>query len=243
MSPELRTVTADTARALVAPKPIIAFASWWAALAMGFALATAAREALGTVGSSTWQYATWSPAVLLFLIGLGLPTMLLPRYVVHGSTRRAFALGSALVTGSAAVAGGLLMAVGFAVESFVYEAQGWTQAIEGTRLFAGADQPGVIVAQYALVFAAWAITGWLAGTGYYRWGGWWGTLFLVPAALPLVLAEILVTAGSAATPWGSVPLPLSLVIVCLLVVVLAGAIACERIVRSMTVADVVRLPW
>lgn len=191
MNPDLRAASGDATRVLLDGGPKLVL-WWWAGLVVVFAGLTVARNAWATVDTSTWQWAETAPKVLVLIVGGALASMLLPTYVGHGITRRAFSLAAGAVIALLSVSGAALMAGGYAIEAVVYDAQGWPQVINEPHLYASAGQWYLIVVEFALAFMAWAASGWLAGAGYYRWDWWRGTLFCVPAALPLVAAEGLV---------------------------------------------------
>jgi hypothetical protein len=192
MNPDLRTATRDAARALFR-RGLPFYLIWWTALVVVATGILVARARYADVDTSTWQWVGSPPTIMLLVLGILLPSLFLPRWVSHGITRRAFALAGGIAIAAMAVAGGAMMAAGYAIESAVYQAAGWGQALEDSPLLLGADSHRwyVVLAVYTLLFSAYAITGWLIGAGYYRWGPWRGTLFLIPALLPLVATEMI----------------------------------------------------
>lgn len=179
----------------------------------------------GDADASAWHWAASTPKGLLLILGAALATVDLPRWVAHGITRRAFALAAGAVTAALAVAGGVLITAGYAVEAALHGA-GSPPALDGAHLFATTAQWHLILGEYTLLYAAWAVSGWLAGAGYYRWGWRGGTLFIVPAALPLVVAEALARSNWPAT--GT-----TVTLIAIVAVVLAGAVAAYRVVGDM----------
>lgn len=236
MSPDLRSATRDAVRGLLDLGPIV-YLIWWAGLVVVFAGMTIAREIFGSIHSSTWQWASTAPKVMLLLVGLLLVTAVLPRWVSHGISRRAFSLAAGVVTTGAALVGAVFIAAGFAVESLVYGATGWQQVIDSPHLFTSPDQWHLIIVEHVLLFMAWSATGWLAGAGYYRWDWWRGTLFGVAAALPLLIAEAIASTGSPGTALpallGVERFPLPLVMSGLVAVVIAGLVAAYHVVKNM----------
>ena len=235
MNPDLRTATRDAARALLS-RGLPFYLCWWVALIVLFTGIVIARARFAAVDTSTWIWAGSSPKIMFLVIGILLPTLFLPRWVSHGITRRAFTLAVGLDMAIAAVASGAVMAAGYALESAVYSAAGWQQALEGlpSHLFADSSAWYLIVIQYTLMYSAYAITGWLIGAGYYRWGVWRGTLFLVPAALPLVASEAIFVPGQTLMLTLSMErLPMLAVVVVALTITVLGCIAGYGVVRNM----------
>jgi hypothetical protein len=235
MNPDLRTATGDAARALFS-RGLPFYLCWWAALIVIFTGIVIARARFAAVDTSTWIWAGSSPKIMFLVIGILLPTLFLPRWVSHGITRRAFALAVGLNMAVAAVASGAVMAAGYAVESAVYSAAGWRQALEGLPLHLFADSSAwyLIFIQYTLTYSAYALAGWLIGAGYYRWGPWRGTLFLIPAALPLVATEAVFVPGQTlALTLGMERMPALAVVVVALMITVLGGIAGYGVVRNM----------
>jgi hypothetical protein len=235
MNPDLRSATRDAARALFRRGlPFHLF--WWAVLIVVITGILVARARFAAVDTSTWFWAGSSPRIMFLVIGILLPTLFLPRWVSHGITRRAFALAGGLDMAAAAIAGGAIMAAGYAVESAVYDAAGWQPALDGPTLplFIDGRQWYLIVVGYTLLFSAYAITGWLLGAGYYRWGPWRGTLFVAPAVLPLVATEAIFLPGQTlGLTLGLEWLPMPAVIVVALTITVLGSLSAYGVVMNM----------
>jgi hypothetical protein len=235
MNPDLRTATRDAARALFS-RGLMFYLIWWAVLIVVITGILIARARYFTVSTSTWHWMGNSPRIMFLVIGILLPTLFLPRWVSHGITRRAFALAGGLNMAVAAIAGGAIVATGYAVESVVYSAAGWEQALQGlpSQLFADSSAWHLIFLHFTLTYSAYAITGWLIGTGYYRWGPWRGTLFLIPALLPLVATEAVFVPGpTLGITLGVERLPALAVVVVALIITVLGGIAGYSVVRNM----------
>ena len=226
MNPDLREAAKAATRALCDGWPRM-FLWWWTSLVVVVVGMAIGREVLGAVESSTWQWASTAPKVLMLIAGILLASVLLPQYVSYGVSRRAFSLAAGLVTSIFILTGALLMVAGYAVEAFVHDAVGWPYAIDTEHLFTGVGQPHLIFLESTLLFVAWATTGWLTAAGYYRWGWLRGSMFCIPAALPLVAAEALMTA------FGRQQVTLPLVVAGMVVAALAGAVASYHVSKDM----------
>ena len=233
MNPDLREAAGAATRALLdgGPKPVM---WWWVMLAAAFTVAAIARELFGTVESSTWQWAATAPKVMMLFVGGMMAIAFLPQYISFGISRRAFSLAAGVVIAVLSLAGTVIMAGGFIVESVVYDALGWQHVIDEPLMFASTGRWYLIVPEFTLLFMAWSASGWIAAAGFYRWvgfGRWdWlaGTLFLLPASLPLVVAEAL----RVWTSQGRLPLPLGLVGI--LLAAAAGAVAAYHFTKDMS---------
>lgn len=230
---DLRDAAGAATRALLDGGPKLVM-WWWVMLAAAFIVTAIARDLFGTVGSSTWQWAATAPKVMMLIVGGMLAIAFLPQYISFGISRRAFSLAAGVVIIVLSLAGTAIMAGGFVVEILIYNALGWQHAIDEPLLFASTGQWYLIVPEFTLLFMAWSASGWIAAAGFYRWvgfGRWdWlaGTLFLIPASLPLIAAEALRVWTSQAR----LPLPLGLVGI--LLAVAAGVVAAYHITKDMS---------
>jgi hypothetical protein len=233
MNTDLRAATRDATRALLDYASV--FSWFWSILIVVFAIVLTARASTAEVDTSTWLWMGSSPKIFALVIGILLPTLALPRWVSHGITRRAFTFAADIIVGAIAIMGAALVAVGYAAESVVYRAVGLQDALDDLplRLFADSSAWYLIVVQYALLFGAYAITGWLIGAGYYRWGALRGTLFLIPAALPLVATEAILVGQPLADELGLERLPVPAMIAAVLAITVLGGIAGYHVVKNM----------
>jgi len=164
---------------------------YWVIVVVAFALIGAAYAFFSrNVELSVWDWATQSPKYFLLAMGTILTAAYLPVFVAHGVTRRTFALMATVWVLLVTVSAGVIMALGYLVEGFVYDAAGWPQALTSPHLYDSAGESVLIFTEFALLTLGHMVTGWLIGTGYYRWGWWWGTAFMVPALLPAVVVEL-----------------------------------------------------
>ncbi len=210
--------------------------AWWSSIVVLFAAGLVVRAWIAEVDSSTWQYAQVAPAVFMLVVGILLPTVFLPMHVGQGVTRRAFTRAAALWAVGAAVAGAVVIVLGFAVEGLVYDAAGWEQAIEQPRLFDDAGQWHLILAQHVPLLVVYLAGGWVIGAAYYRWGWWRGSLAVPLGVVPLFALDVVLGDGFGdalfgwATPRELDPL---LVAVLTLVIVAATAAVGAALVRDL----------
>ncbi len=132
----------------------------------------------------TMSVANNAPAWFLFAMAATLTTQHLPVAVAHGMTRRLLAAALSWTLLAAAAVLTLVVPVGLLIESWAFDAIGWTLAVDDglpSRLGALAGLMG----NAFLRFAALGSIGALAAITYYRAGAWWGSLIaLLSVALP-----------------------------------------------------------
>lgn len=154
----------------------------------------------GELGFSLWEnFAANGPGWFLLAMGATAASQYLPVLVAQGVTRGRFAVAAALALAAGAVVLGVMVALGFMVEAWLYARSGWEYNLLQGHLFDSYSQLPIVVAEYAVRFLLFGVVGLLIGYGYYRVGGWWGTLLLlftliVPLAFGIILLSQEVTA-------------------------------------------------
>lgn len=98
-------------------------------------------------------------------------------------------LGIAAYGAIAAASSAVVIYLGYAVEGVIYRANGWPHATELGHLFLAPNQPAAVFVEYALLCLAYFLSGWLIGSGYYRFGWLKGLFFMAAGATPLVGVE------------------------------------------------------
>ncbi|PRX98720.1 hypothetical protein [Allonocardiopsis opalescens] len=175
---------------------------WW--LGVVALVAAALWTAAGLVDLGEFDGSVWEPiAVSLryapLVAGILMAGVQLPLHVLHGVARGRFFTGAALA-GLAVCAGVTVFVVlGFAAEHLVYGAQGRPHVLDQPFPLSAYQRPDdypAIAAVTLAAFAAHYVSGWLIGLGYLRFGPLRATLFIAPAALPMVVTE-----SSAASGW------------------------------------------
>jgi hypothetical protein len=189
---------------------------------------TTAQQALDagmTIRRPLVQFSA-GPRWLLFAAGLMMTVVLLPTMLVHGVTRRTFAVAGGVVTVLLAVASAIPMAAGYLAQRELLPGAVMPHPAENPHLFDSETQVLLVVVEHALVFAAYVLGGWLVGSCFYRFGWLRGFLMLPLALLPLALVETTLASnwggfiGPDLRPAAGVAIALSL-----LVLAIAGAAA------------------
>ena len=123
-------------------------------------------------GSSVWESASVSPKIFLMIIGILLTPLSLASFVSSGVTRRHFIGGVSIVISAYAAISALIMTLGYPIEELIYDMNGWPQELQNPHLFTSSSQPGWIFFEYFCLFFAYFGSGWLIGSGFYRfhWG-------------------------------------------------------------------------
>lgn len=148
----------------------------------------------GGVDHSMWDYGTQSPKYFSAAIGITLTPALFTLMIVHGVTRRMFALAGGILLVGAAAAIALLWTVVYQVEHLIYSLAGLTQALANPHLFTKTSQVGLIFTEFFLLIVSHEVAGWLIGIGFYRFGFWKGLALLPLGVLPAAAAEFLLVA-------------------------------------------------
>jgi hypothetical protein len=168
---------------------------FWAILALVFAGLGFLDERVGIIDGSVWEGAGTAPRWAVFVNGILLPVMYLGFLVSHGITRRTLVVAGAWVGLLISAGMAAAMQAGYLVERAVLARLDRPQTLTHPHLFDTPLQAHLVLLEYALLFAAYWLSGWLVGIGYYRFGGWLGTLFLVPAMVPAAGVDVLLGTG------------------------------------------------
>jgi hypothetical protein len=121
----------------------------------------------------------------LGVVGVMLVTLQLRPFVAAGVTRRAYLRGAGLFVLTAAAGLTVLVVAGHAIEEAILPRAASYPVLTGSS----------VVPELAHVFVtvlAYAASGVAITAGFYRWGPRLGILLMVPALVPVVLAEGLV---------------------------------------------------
>jgi hypothetical protein len=127
----------------------------------------------------------------LLIVGVMVVSLHLRQFITNGITRRDFTIGAGVAGAILAVVLAALVPIGHAVEAAVLHIGGAP---------AGYLDPAASLALhefgYALVSGlAFLVSGLAVAAGFYRYGGWPGILVLVPALVPMGIAESLLGLG------------------------------------------------
>ncbi len=121
-------------------------------------------------------------------------------HVVSGMTRRSFTVAASIVTVGVGVFNAVVGTLVLLVERAAYDALGWAHgsAMTGAEVLAGGEM--AYASGLALMFCAAAVSGLVAGTSFYRFGGRRGALMLPLALVPLLAVSLVGIDYS--TQWG-----------------------------------------
>ncbi|TRW45167.1 hypothetical protein [Georgenia yuyongxinii] len=219
----------------------VTIVAWlWATMAVVGAVVIILLDRFAAVELSIFQFSRHGALWTGFALAIILATGTLAVHVANGLTRRAFFRATVAMTVVVGVVYAVLAAVALQIEGAVYQANGWSH-IAGLDDGGSFDPGAGFVTTFpalALSFVAGQLSGLLVGMGYYRLGGWWGTL-----ALPLTLAPIYLV-GSRSLDTGQFlllgPLNLSVLVTAVVsVAVLAlAALAYYLLVRDVPIRKV-----
>ncbi|WP_182112276.1 MULTISPECIES: hypothetical protein [unclassified Actinotalea] len=166
---------------------------WFTLVVVGIGVAAAALR-FDVLELSAWGYLSTATRWFAFAMLVFVTAGAAGPFVANGLTRRAFVrvLAAVLVVTAAAFA--VLWTAGHAVETAVFRSRGWPTAVEG-HLYADGAQLGLVALEALLAMLAYGASGALVGAGYYRGGGWSGTLALPLTLLPVAVAQLLLSGG------------------------------------------------
>jgi hypothetical protein len=205
---------------------------WFAgALVAAELIAGAVIAASGRATFSLWLIMAGSAVKYwLLVVGVMLVTTHLRQFVANGATRREFLTGAAMFGLTMAVLTALMVPLGHGVENAVLGLTG--DRSTGYPPFSAA----VALAEFGRVLPgglAYLISGGLFAAGFYRFAGWIGVALLIPAALPLVVAQTLLGVdGSGVT--GDL-LPYAAAVVLSLLVTGVAAAGLHRAMRDVAI--------
>lgn len=216
---------------------------FWGVILVLEVIALLIAAQFGPVEVSMFQFATHGALWFPFSIMIITSAAVITTHVAQGRTRRSFIQAALLTVLVMALAYGLLMTAGLALEGVVYDAFGWTQAhvTEASTTTSSAVAPTalwrepvpVTLLGYALRTGGGAMAGLLVGVTYYRFGGWKGTGLLLVTGLPALAAQDAISGFLRAATDSALPLNalLSLVLLGL------GALAYYLLTRNLPITN------
>jgi hypothetical protein len=193
----------------------------------------------GHLDQSTWETAELGGAKYFpFVVGIMITPTMLPLFVAHGVTRRSFSLGAAAFLALYSGVFALIVTAGYGIEYVFYSAYHLPIKLVAPHMFSSTAQLPLVLAEALLVLMAHMTSGLLIGSGFYRLGWWFGLLFLIPAILPALAADVLLFTGWEgaalhALGIGHPPNPVAVPIVVALIA--AGMAANLPLVRSVAI--------
>ncbi|MCW5715892.1 MAG: hypothetical protein KIT43_15380 [Bauldia sp.] len=143
-----------------------------------------------------WRNLTIAPVYYLVACGVVAVATLLPMIVAHGGTRRAFSRAAAPMFAGLSVITGLYVLALIGFDALVSSIFGWEPTVSGVVELASVGDRVELFLDTMLAGLCALATGWLAGivwqsAVFRRRLGWIpATLLMVPCAIPIVAAEI-----------------------------------------------------
>ncbi|WP_405061801.1 hypothetical protein OG474_09170 [Kribbella sp. NBC_01505] len=187
-------------------------------------------------GHSIWDYGTQSPKYFSMAVGISIVPTYITAMVAQGVTRRMFSVAASIFLTVAALLTAVLWVVGYQIERFVYDWQGWSQTMENRHLFTSTSQIGLIFAEFALLVVSHEATGWLLGVTFYRLGFWRGLAMVPVSLLPAAATEFLLVSqwlGGPLSELGYHRPSLAIAVPVVVVVSALGLYAGHRILQPM----------
>lgn len=148
---------------------LIAFSAlFWVGFVVVVSGITIGIERWGDVNRSTWDSASQIARWFTLFIGVHVGGNLLPLNIANGRTRRDFSIETALFLLAYAVAGGILMTLGWVIERGLYAIGDWPQRLDNPHLFSSAhDYPRIFIESFFIILA-WTAGGVFISAAYYR---------------------------------------------------------------------------
>ncbi len=176
----------------------LAFLCWVALvfIVTAITVAMAIWEDEGVTSSHWGPSATQMSRWYIVFIGGHLGYSLLPIFVSHGLTRRAFGRQFILLIAafSAAIAG--LVTLGFLIEGAIYQVADWPQTLDDSHFYNSVSDLHFIFLENWMVLGVWASLGAFVGVSFYRDD----TTGMGAILLAFLLAAV--TLGSYGADWG-----------------------------------------
>jgi hypothetical protein len=168
---------------------------YWLVMIVSFLFGGLIMKTFGfTIDHSVWDYGTQSPKYFSVAIGSTLAPAVFNLLVVHGVTRRMFAVAGSIFLVGAAAATSLIWVIAYQVERGLYSLADLPQVLDNPHLFTRTTQVGLIFLEFFLMILAHETAGWLISIGFFRFGFWKGLALLPLGLLPAVAAELLLVA-------------------------------------------------
>lgn len=127
------------------------------------------------------------------VIGILLTPISLASFVSNGVTRRDFIKGVSVVLSVYAAISALIITIGYPIEQLVYDRYGWQLEMKNPHLFTSAAQPGWIFIEYFFLFFAYFGSGWLIGSGFYRFNWRIGMVLSLVGLVPAIAMEVVLS--------------------------------------------------
>ena len=189
------------------------------------------------VGSSDFPGGAWTliagsaTRYWMLVIGILLVVLHLRAFVANGITRRDFTLGAAVFGLVCAAGFGVLLLLGHAVETALFDtAGGEPVSYLPTTVGGAAAELGRTVP----ALAAFLVSGLLIGTAYYRFHPLAATLLIVPSLVPAALAGWTLTVGDIGS-MSDVPMPYAAGLALTLTAVVIASLVARRLLGDVAI--------
>lgn len=167
--------------------------AWGLAVAAVVAIVTVAWARDATLDASVSEQVAVG-IVRWFFLAAGVSTALsfIPLFVSNGVTRTRLASATTASLVILSAIGAAVVTVGFVVERLVATRAGWQLVLvdDGPPLDAGTIATRVVAV--IPLFAAYFVTGWFIGLGFYRYSTGVGIVLIAPSLIPALLVGVLV---------------------------------------------------
>lgn len=154
----------------------------WLGFVVAVSAITLGLDRWSDVNRSTWDSASQLARWFTLFIGVHVGSNLLPLNIAHGKTRRDFSIEAMLFLVVYALAGAILMTLGWVIERGLYAIGDWPQHLDNPHLFSNPhDYPRIFIESFFIIFA-WTTGGAFIASAYYRYEGI-GLLTIAPSIL------------------------------------------------------------
>ena len=210
----------------------------WVAASIVYAGVVTAVARWGSVDQGLWQSvaAGWQRYVV-FGAGVTTTTTYLRTFLRNGVSRSLLSSASTVSAALIGLIGAAWISAGYVAEKLTYDHYGWVQELNSTTVFGWSDLWRVGL-ETPLVLAAYFISGWIVGAGFYRFGVVGGIALTVPGLVPAALVELFASRDfggidlAVRAGWSDRP-PLALTVGTGLAVVAASAWLARRVTRAI----------
>jgi hypothetical protein len=175
----------------------------WGVTAVVFVVVMAIIRAAGyDLENSLWQGAGagWQRWVV-FAAGVTTVPVYGPLLISNGITRQQLSWSAVVALTMVAIIGGAFITAGYAGEHALFGWYNWLHVLDDRTVV----EPGALAlaaVESCTILAAYFVSGWLVGIGFYKWGPPLGIPLIAPSAAPLVASEVLVGTGSGFNTFG-----------------------------------------
>lgn len=130
------------------------------------------------ISQSTMEILTGLAIWYAAIIGGGMAFRVIPLYVANGRTRKNGWLAWFMAVLGIAITGGIIIAIGFALERMLYSAMDWPTTLSDEHWFSSGYQAHMVFVEYFFGLLVAGSVGGFIGAAVYRSGSFgWGAVF------------------------------------------------------------------